>query len=244
MNNLLLEYSQQLPLFIIVSFIGSLISTLIGFGGGIILVVLLSGTIPTKELIAVVGLVQLASLLSRCYLTRQQINLRLWRHFMLGAVPGILIAALLFNHISNATLSLILGAFLIFSAWKPQGLPVDRIPAGVPLLGGMMSFVSFFVGAPGPSIASMLQRLKLARQPLLATLAACLLGQTLFRTLTFYSVGVPLQQWLPICALMIIAGVVGSLVGYRLSNRISDRPLLIAVRLAMAGAGLNLLINA
>ncbi len=173
-------------LYPLVSLFAALASALVGFGGGIIMLVLLSPFTELKVLVALVAMVQLASLVFRFYIYRQGIDYRLTGLYLLGSFPGIVLAAWLFEAVNSQQLGIVLGIYLMYSAWRPDGLPLANSRLGIPLSASVMAFVSFFVGAPGPAIASLMSQLNLAKIAFLGTLSACLLGQTLMRLGAFF----------------------------------------------------------
>lgn len=230
-------------IFPLVSFLAALVSSMIGFGGGILMMILLSIFVPIKELIAVVGLVQLGSLLSRMYVHRHDADYRLAGKYLIGAIPGTLIAVVLFDQIDGASLALILASFLLFSAWSPTGVPVGRSVLGLTTAGAFTSFFAFFVGAPGPIVASIMRSFQLVKRRFLGTLAACFLGLNLMKLTAFYSIGFPVERWWWICLLMMATGVLGTLAGNRLMGMVDDVLVYKVVRVAMALAAVNLILK-
>lgn len=228
-------------IFPLVSFIAAVISTLIGFGGGILMLVLLSLFVPVKELIAVVGLVQMASMAYRAYMYRQAVELKVLGQFMLGVVPGIALAAYFFDQINADSLAVMLAAFLVFCAWRPTGVPIGNSRLSLTVASSVMSFVSFFVGAPGPALAAVLRKLVPLQVSFVATISACLLGQNVLRTATFYSIGFPMDKWVNICVVMVVTSIAGTFAGSRLTGRLDEAMIFNAVRIAMVLAAVNLL---
>lgn len=227
-------------LFPLISFCAGVISALVGFGGGILMVILLSVFVPIKELIAVIAMVQLGSLLSRMYVYRQAADYRLSAKYLLGAIPGTVVAAILFDQINAATLSVILGVFLLYSAWKPDGVPVGRSTASLSFAGSLTAFTSFFVGAPGPALASIMGRFDMVKLQFVGTITACMLGLNLMKLAAFYNIGFPMDRWLIVCVLMMTTGLLGTVVGSKLMGKIDEAVLFRVVRVAMALAALNL----
>ncbi|PSW20583.1 sulfite exporter TauE/SafE family protein [Photobacterium sanctipauli] len=228
----------------IISLVAALVSSLAGFGGGIVMLILLSPLIPTKELMAVICLVQFASLISRVLIYRNHISTRFMLEFMVGAIPATIIASLVFDQINAASLAVILGLFLLYSAIKPNGLPFGKLGNNTPFSGGVLSFISFFVGAPGPGIAALLQRLEFDKFTFLGTITACMLMQNVFKLTAFISIGVPMEKWIVICLIMSATGIIGTIIGKKLGNVISEVMIFRFIRIAMLLASLNLFYKA
>lgn len=236
------ELLAQYGMFMSIGFAAALVSTLIGFGGGIVILVLLSPVIPAKELVGVVMLVQLTNVIFRFRIQRREVNYGVTGRFLLGAVPGVALAMVLFERINADMVAMVMGIFLLFSAWRPSGIPMAGSSRTLPLAGGITSFLTLLVGAAGPAIAAVLGRLQLAKAEYMATLTACLLGSGLLVLLAFYNTGFPLLQWWLPCLLMILAGIPGALLGNHWMHSINERWLFWGVRLAMVAAGINLLL--
>ncbi|MBE9398951.1 sulfite exporter TauE/SafE family protein [Pontibacterium sp. N1Y112] len=227
-------------LFPLISFFAGVISALVGFGGGILMVILLSVFVPIKELIAVIGLVQMGSLLSRMYIYRQHADYAISTKYLVGAIPGTVIAMLLFDQINAATLSMVLGGFLLYSAWKPKGVPVGRSTLSLSFAGSTTAFIAFFVGAPGPAIASILGRFELQKLQFIGSMTVCMLGLNVMKLSAFYSIGFPMERWFMICMLMMLTGILGTVVGSKLMGKVSDDLIYKVVRVAMMFAAIHL----
>lgn len=243
MNTLTLDLWFQYGLFALFSFFAGLTSTVVGFGGGILMLALLSGMVPIKELIAVICLVQMSTLVIRLYLCRKDADYGIAGYFLIGAIPGVILASLLFDAIASAALAVILGLFLLFSAAKPKGLPLGGNRSSISLYGAGITFFSMFVGAPGPALAGLLTKLELSKESYVATMAACSVAMNIVVLTGFYSIGFDIERWLLPCGIMIVTGIVGTMLGLRLIKVVNEKLVFAVVRIAMALAGINLVLS-
>ncbi|HEY6612658.1 MAG TPA: TSUP family transporter, partial [Pseudomonas sp.] len=92
--------------------------------------------------------------------------------------------------------------------------------AGQLLAGALTTLISMFVGATGPLVAGFIHRHDMDKLATTATFAACMSAQHLLKMAVFSAVGFAFWDWLPLVALMIVAGVAGSWLGLKLLDRI------------------------
>ena len=220
----LLEQLQQPNLFflIIASAITSFVSALAGFGGGVLLLALMANVINPTHLIAVHGLVQLGSNASRVFAYRRSINLIFAKQFMIGAIFGVIGATFVVSQLPSKTLLLIIAIFVLTSAWLPNRIPFRDNKIQTSLMGATLSFLSLFVGATGPLLASFLRSINYVKATFVGTLALCILGQNLLKIIAFSSLGFKIGEWLPFVVLMIVSGVIGTWAGAKMLGRLNE----------------------
>ena len=78
-------------------------------------------------------------------------------------------------------------------------------------------------GATGPIVAAFLAAQGLQKKRLIATHATCMMAQHGCKILMFGALGFAYAQWMPLMTLMIIAGVLGTIVGTKTLDNLSDR---------------------
>ena len=82
---------MEIFILIIASFITSSISAVIGMGGGIILLGIMAVVIPKGYMvIALHGINQLISNITRAYIFRQNLKVNLIKQFLMGAIVGVI----------------------------------------------------------------------------------------------------------------------------------------------------------
>ena len=87
---------MELLALIFAAFTTSSISAVLGMGGGIILLGIMAILIPQGFMvIALHGIIQLVSNLTRTYVFRKHLKLVLIKQFLLGAITGLLLSAII-----------------------------------------------------------------------------------------------------------------------------------------------------
>ena len=146
-------------------------------------------------------------------------------------------AAVLFTHIDRTVL-----------------VPFARSPAFLrhsgALVGLFSSFLTMFFGGTGPFIAAYIKTLGHDRLRHVATHASLMTLQHVLKSLAFGVLGFAFADWLPLVAMMILAGFLGTVAGKAVLTRIDERrfrlalnALLVVLALRLIGTGVIGLAN-
>jgi len=191
-----------------------------GIGGGLVLLSVMASFLPPVIVIPIHGVVQLGSNAGRAVLLRQHIDRAILVPFALGSVLGIVLGAKLFVALPTPVLEIILGLFILACVWLPK-LKASRIANRAFVLVGVVgSFVTMFVGATGPFVASFITPERLERHAVVATHATCMSVQHTLKVAAFGFLGFAFLPWVPLLAAMIAAGFLGTMLGRRLLDRL------------------------
>ena len=170
---------------IIVAFITSIISAIIGMGGGVTLLGIMAIVIPEGYMVvALHGIIQLVSNITRTTIYREHVYQPILKKFFIGIVPGLLCAVLIiiglinyFNLNSASELKIdflkpLIGIYIIWFLYlkKKRRIQSDKIFL---LIGSLSGLVTVFIGAAGPLIAPFFIDRDLTKENIVATKAAC-----------------------------------------------------------------------
>jgi uncharacterized membrane protein YfcA len=208
---------------VVISFFTSALTAAFGIGGGVAMLGALAGTVPPAVIIAVHGVVQLGSNLGRAVLQKDHANWPLFWRFMIGAVVGVAIGALLFTSLPEKVLLGVLGVFMLIMVWVPKPKIPGLERSGMILGGGISSVLTMFVGATGPFIQAILLPLKLERKGHIATHAVMMTAQHALKVVAFGFIGVALVAWLPLIAAMVASGFLGTVMGTKLLEKMPEQ---------------------
>ena len=208
---------------IALSFVTSAITAVLSIGGGLTMLAALAAVAPAAAIIPVHGAVQFGSNVSRVLLLRRSVSWPTAAVFSVGSVAGVAIGGLLVVQLPADTLRIILGAFIIYSMWGPTRLQLPTTGAATLLAGGVVtSFLSMFVGAAGPFLASVLAPRMHDRVAYVATHGMCVLVQHGLKVIVFGVLGFVFWPWLPMLVMMLVAGFAGTWVGTRILHRLPE----------------------
>ena len=201
-------------LLVIGSFLTSALTAAFGIGGGVAMLALMGLVMPVAVLIPVHGAVQLGSNVGRAWHFRAHASLPVLFPFFIGGLVGALIGGAVVVDLPETTLRIVLGAFVLFAVWV-------RLPradfASPPLLaaGGLVTTaMTMFVGATGPLVNALLARAFDVRQKLVANTAIAMAVQHLLKIVVFGLFGFAFAPWLPLIAVMIVTGYLGTMAGW------------------------------
>ena len=231
-------------LLVTVSFLTSALTAAVGIGGGLALIAVMASVMPALAVVPIHGVVQLGSNLGRAVVQRHNVvwDIVLW--FGLGSLAGAFLGGRIVFALPVDVLKALLGAFVLYTVWGPKPrLPIRQAPAFL-VGGGVTSFLTMFVGATGAFAAAILPRERMDRQQVVGTHAANMTIQHLLKIVVFGLLGFAFAPWMPLMVAMIVTGILGTLAGTRLLNRLPEQRFALFFKLALTALAINLLIGA
>lgn len=235
----------------VTALITSIISAILGMGGGIMLLATMLCFMSHGEAIPTHAAVQIASNGTRALAFIQNVDRSAFGRFVLGVVPGAAVGMLLLWALgdpeeSEPYLKTFIGAFILVATYLPKGNKAAH-HAGFwwdfVLMGFAAGTAALTVGAVGPLIAPLFARRDFVKERLIATKATCQLATHLLKIPAFIWLRELDVATLGPLALVLIAMVIpGTLLGKRALRGVSERHFRIAYRAALTLAGLKVLI--
>lgn len=222
----------------------SFVTGAMGLGGGMLLLVVMASTMPIAALIPVHGLVQLGSNASRAVMTFKHLDRTMFRYFALGTVLGAAVASLVVVQLPLTLIQLAIAVFLLLMVWGIKPKTRETSPRGSVVAGALTTFLSMFVGASGPMVASVVFRNGYNKLTHTATFATCMTFQHSLKAIVFTFVGFAFWQWLPLVLAMIASGAIGTWLGLKLLNRIPADKFRLLFKIILTVLALRLLYQA
>ena len=202
------------------SFIGSFITVALGIGGGAFLLAIMASLIPPAALIPVHGVIQLGSNVSRAVLLRAHTYWPPFAGFAVGTALGVMLGGAVVINLPPAIVQIGVGLFVI---WNVLMRPPKWL-SNHPLFTGLISsFLTMFFGATGVFVANLSKSLALPRQSHVATHATFMTLQHMLKVVAFGFLGFAFGPWVVFIIAMIVAGVLGTLAGRLVLNKMSDK---------------------
>ena len=228
-------------LLVIVSYFTAALTAGLGIGGGILLLAVMSSVLPTAAVIPVHGVAQLGANFSRSILQRPHIQWQILAWFLFGALIGAAIGARVFVSLPEWALRSAIGVFILATVWGPKPKAFAAGEKAFFATGIVSTFITMFVGATGPIVATMLSTTKLDRLNIMATHAACMVVQHSLKALAFGFLGFAFHDWAILLAIIIAVGFAGSATGAHLLARAKETTFKAAFKYALTAMAFYLL---
>jgi uncharacterized membrane protein YfcA len=255
----------------VVALITSIISGILGMGGGMMLLATMFCFMPHADAIPTHAAVQIASNGTRVMAFLKNVDGSAFVRFVLGAIPGSGVGMLLLWLLgepeqSEPYLKTLIGAFILFLTFAPRknvqsrdrkgaectsdhkgpAVSDDREGAawwGFPATGFAAGTAALTVGAVGPLIAPVFARRDFVKERLIATKAVCQLTTHVMKIPAFLLIrDLDVPRLGGLALVMICMVIPGTLIGKRVLTHVSERHFIIAYRIALTFAGLKVLI--
>ena len=224
------------------SFLGSLLTSSLGVGGGALVLVIMASILPPSVLIPVHGMVQLGSNGFRLWLTKKHVQPSRVVPFLLGALLATIIGLLFIGNMVFKWLPLIVGLFILWLCWgNMPALKIGQTRLGMFIGGVTTTLASVFVGASGPLVAAWLNVNSANRWHYTANFAASMTAQHSVKLIVFGAAGFIFSEWLVLVAAMIFCGYLGTKIGLHMLERIPQGYLKVGFRIVLTLLALRLL---
>lgn len=222
----------------VTSFAASFITVAFGIGGGGVMLAVMATLVPPAALIPTHGVIQIGSNLGRAVLTFGHIFWPALPAFTLGSVLGAVSGGMVVVNLPPAWVQIGIGGFVI---WSVLGRPPRGVRDWPILVGAVSTFLTMFFGATGLFVATFTKAQNLPRHSHVATHAALMTVQHGLKTVVFGLLGFAFAHWLPFIAVMILAGLAGTMAGKLLLNRIDDRRFRLALDVVLVVLSIRLI---
>ena len=211
---------ENLPLWaaaaaIFASFFTAALTAAFGLGGGLALLAVMSAVFPPAAVIPIHGVAQMGSNAGRFFLQRKDV---VWSIVVWFGAGGLLGAAFGGRLAVEAPVWLLrggVGVFILYTVWGPRLKSFAPGATTYFTTGAVAGFLTMFFGATGPIAATMLSATKLDRLSIVATHAAAMVTQHLFKVIAFGFLGFAFGEWVFVIIALVASGFAGTAAGTR-----------------------------
>ena len=225
--------------------VGSIVGGVAGFGTGLILLPVLAWTLGARAAVPVLTVTMVLGNLSRLWWSRYETDLRVVKRYLLGAIPATVLGAVVYAVAPTDWLSRLMGIFLLGAVPLRRLLSSQNFRVRLvhfPFLGAAIGFLSSLVVATGPVLAPFFLAYGLRRGAFIATESVCAFAMHVTRGLTLASYSLLSREMVAIGLTLGSTMFLGSWIGRRILDRMSDRLFLIALEALLVGMGLQFLL--
>ncbi|AVX05113.1 hypothetical protein MXMO3_02601 [Maritalea myrionectae] len=209
-------------LLIFASFFTSATTAAFGLGGGAMLIALMTTVMNPLIAVPVHGAVQLGSNGGRAMVRFPHIVWPFFIWFCIGSALGVAIGGQIAHLLPENLFRGLIGLFLIYIAWGPKLKAVLTSTPLTALTGTVTATIGMITGVSGPLVIGFLQGLA-DRRAIIATHAALMTVQNILKLAAFTLLGFQFATYLPLILMMVATGFLGTLVGSKMLDGLSEQ---------------------
>jgi len=232
--------------FLIVALLTEVMAAVVGFGSSTILTPLATFVFDIKTALAVVAIFHIIGALVRLYQFRPAIDRTFMIRFGLPAVVATLFGALLVRAIPSESLAVLLGIFLlllVFFEWTHPRFHIARSDGNETIGGILTGFFGGLLGAGGAIRSASLQAFGMKKEEYIGTSALLAVLVDATRIPVYLASGYLSNVSMSTILLLVPLAVIGTLVGLRVVDHLSQRVFRLIVLAAIFLAALKLISN-
>lgn len=224
------------------SFLTAIISGVLGMGGGILLLSVMTFFLSPTIIIPLHGFVQLVSNASRVSYLIKHVKKSFFLWFLLGLPLGVVLSIyLLRGVVTDVHIYIALLIIITYSVFKPKKLPEIKLPPKWwCIVGFVTGTLAILVGAVGPLLAVFFIRDDFTKEEIVSTKSAMQLSAhfTKIPAFLFLSFNYFDHTWLII--IMSIGVVLGTKVGVKLLKEVDSKKFKFLFKVVLFLAGLRI----
>jgi uncharacterized membrane protein YfcA len=214
-----------LALLAVSAFVTSFISGILGMAGGMILMGILLAVLPLPVAMLLHGITQLASNAGRAFLWRAQVDWRVFRGYLWGALAMLALFAAVSLVVSKPISLIVMGLTPFIALALPEKLHLNVERRGHPLACGLICMaLSLTAGVSGPILDIFFVRSKMGRHAVVATKAMTQSLSHILKILYFGAFvaveGGTVHPYL--AAMMVVLALAGTSLSRRVLERMND----------------------
>lgn len=209
---------------LLLAIMSSAVTSALGAGGGLMLLVGLPNLVAAPLVIPIHGVSCLVSNFSRLAIDWRMVP---WQKVMLPYLPGALIGGVLgyfaLGRFSVDFLPIILGVFILLVTWTQWVQRFGMWLHNMSLLGGVQTFFALFVGTLGWLSAPILLQKGLKKDQVIVTQSAIMGLMNTLKVIVFVAAGFAYLQHSALILIMLVGALFGNLLGRVLRTRINEK---------------------
>lgn len=225
------------------SLLTSIISGVLGFGGGLLLLPIISLYLSPSLIIPIHGLTQLASNSSRVLFSFKNVRWRLLPQFLVGSIFGVFVFGFLIASLPVAYIPLAIGGYILLNMWSTHFSRLLRRYENYYLIGFIQTGLGLLVGATGPLSLSILTKDLDDKDEIIATGAVFMSISHLAKVPVFILLGFSVLDNIHIIFYMVVASIIGSYIGTKLRRKTNNEQWFSIIKILLTLLALKMIIS-
>lgn len=227
---------------IVFSFFTSALSSATGMGGGVLLFTVMTLYFPINIVIPVHGVIQFFNNFLTLNLLKHHLKKSLMMPFLLGSIPGILLAAFSVHKIiQTAAPQIIILCLILYSLFRPARLPdLELQHKNFIWVGFITGFLGIIAGAIDPILAPFFVRKDLSKEEVIANKSAMQAIVHFAKIPVFLYLGFDYLPYFSFCLITNVACFFGTRFGIMMLKRMSEAVFMKVFKVALGLTGLRM----
>lgn len=221
----------------------SLISAVIGFGGGMLLIATLPLFLNPHLIIPIHGITQLASNTSRVAFSFSYVQWQLLPKFLIGSIFGMLLFGTIIFNVPLDFLPVAIGVYLILNLWVEAFSTWMRQFESYYFVGFLQTGLGLIVGSPGPLYLAVLTKDIQSKDQIVATSALFSTISHIAKIPVYASLVPELQHSLLLIISMSLASIIGSFIGTRLRFKADNKILIRLIKYLLTLLAIKMIVT-
>jgi uncharacterized membrane protein YfcA len=225
------------------SFFAAAFNAAFSIGGAMLILAITTTVLPVSAVVPLHSGLLVGSTLSRAWLFRQYMQRSIILPFLFGSVFGAVIGTRAYVELPDDLIAIAIGSMMLVAIWLPEIKWRPKIKHPWVAVGFLHSLLSAMF-AYGALLHAVILHTGLERRQVIATMAGCLAGMSLFKIAGYALFGFDYAPYLVVIAAAIAASFLGTAVGKRLSEKLPETSFRLVYRVLVTVTALRLLYSA
>ena len=234
------EFDAAFYIVVAGSFVAAVSNAAFSAGGALIILAVTSAVLPVSAIVPIHSTLLIGSTTSRALFFRRHIQWKIARPFLIGSAVGAAIGSRVYFELPETIIATAIGIIMLIAIWLPDIPWRPRIRHPWLIVGFLHTLLSTLF-AYGAVLHSIILHTNLERRQIVGTMAGSLTGMGVFKIAGYLFNGFDYRPYLVLIGVSVVAAFLGTWVGKRVVDRISETLFRRAFRLLVTATALRLL---
>lgn len=225
------------------SFVAAAFNAAFSAGGAMIILATTTVVLPITAVVPLHSGLLVGSTIGRVAMFWKFIDWKITKPFLVGSFIGTALGARTYFALPENAIAIAIAIVMLVAIWLPSVSWRPKFKHPWALVGFSHSLLSTLF-AYGAVLHSVILHTGLSRRQVVATMAGCLSGMSVFKIVGYAAFGFDYKPYLVLIAVAIIASIVGTWVGKRLSEKLPERGFRLVFRVLITVTAVRLLYSA
>lgn len=217
----MLDFDATFYIIVTGSFLAALSNAAFSAGGAMIILAVTSTVLPVVSIVPIHSTLLIGSTSTRALFFWRQIDWKIAGPFLVGSVGAVAIGSRIYVELPDTIIATAISIVMLVAIWLPEVRWRPKLRHPWAIVGFIHSLLSTLF-AYGALLHAIILHTGLKRRQIVATMAACLTGMSIFKISGYALNGFDYTPYLRIIVFSIAAAFLGTWVGKMVIDRISE----------------------